>query len=67
MEVACYSMDLYCDRAGCRVSLSGFDGPDNFTGRTYSECKREAKKLGWRWRKEGQVCPACAKNKDQQR
>jgi len=59
--VGCYSMDLYCD-VDC-------DEPDfgencsyrtNYTGRTHSDCKRQAQADGWSFRKNGIViCPGC--------
>ncbi len=70
MIVGCYSMDLYCDtaqedRSKCRVGWE-YNGPPVYTGRTESECLREARKDGWlftRDRPRKAYCPKCAKER----
>ena len=70
MIVGGYTLDLYCrDSAASKVT----EGPDphayrtgfeQFYGRTYSECKRQAVKAGWRFDKDDDVtCPWCLKKK----
>ena len=67
-EVSCYSMDLYCDGPDHR-DKHGFRSrvPDVFTGHTFAECIRAARKDGWSWNPKGKgeqgsgraVCPKC--------
>lgn len=67
---ACYSMDLYC-RYGAHGDNSkpgnhsyGSE-PEQFTGETYGECKRQAQALGWWFTSLPDhtievVCPTCS-------
>ena len=68
-EVGCYSTDLYCDVPTCKGHIE-YDGSTGFsrssasyTGQTGAECRRQARKVGWRFlRLEGGtvvVCPRC--------
>lgn len=61
MIVGCYSLALYCDGPGCLVRREG-DGV--FTAETGAECRREARKRGWRLnlRAGTALCPQCVKN-----
>lgn len=66
-QVGCYSLDLYCDGP---AHPSYPTDPANYTGRTYSECARYARRDGWviDKRREGRecgyaLCPACRRLK----
>lgn len=48
-EVSCYSMDLYCDSPEHPVHANV---PDVYTGRSFSDCIRQARKDGWLFRKD---------------
>lgn len=67
MIVGCYSMDLYCDTNHSQGASSreyGLAQRDQYTGRTEGACKKEARKDGWLFRRNGKVyCPACVKEK----
>ena len=68
MEVSCYSMHLYCDNNVSERSdgIHEFrEFPHMYTGRTNAECKRDAKRDGWKFRKDGiRICPKCTKLRD---
>lgn len=55
-----YSLDLYCDHVNDRHGFDEF--PHNFTGETFSECAKEARKRGWVFHtsKRTATCPKCA-------
>ena len=60
-----YTLDLYCDNPKCKNHIDKknlrYDGPDQFTGETFSQCKRKAKKGGWVFSDDGTIlCPRCA-------
>lgn len=63
MIVGCYVMDLYCDSGqGCRAHDQY--GPRIgrlavYTGHTEAECKRAARKAGWKFKGAQCFCPAC--------
>ncbi len=65
MIVGCYTMDLYCanwhdkDPSTC-VGVSPGYAPQ-FTGQTEAQCKRQARKAGWKFSRWDAICPACAK------
>lgn len=66
MIVGCYTLDLYCDVEGCTYNLrAGQLQPSQYTGVAGTECKRAARKDGWRFQDadDGQraICPVCAK------
>jgi len=69
MEVGCYTLDLYCDNAQGHAPLPvTFRNRDDYTysfsGETYRECKRKAKKAGWTWHRGGRLlCPLCSRMK----
>lgn len=52
--VGCYTLDLYCDERTDR----GMDMKAcQFTGETGGECRRQARKLGWRLEPDRHLCP----------
>lgn len=58
MEAKCYTLDIYCDAKNAAHGRQEF--PHQFTGRTYTDCKRQAKRRGWRFRRDDrQLCPRC--------
>lgn len=67
MIVGCYTLHLYCDferdgkHGGVETYKIGW--PAEFTGKTESECLKEARKAGWRiFKAEGKAkCPRCVK------
>lgn len=70
--VGCYSMDLYCDHPEhCKYSGDVWPFPSVYSGRSESECLRNAKKDGWKIdkKKDGErgmgswfcLCPAHTK------
>jgi hypothetical protein len=65
--VGCYTMDLYCLRETCeREKLANTfrpavqPCPHQFTGQTEAQCRREARRVGWRFSKGDVTCPHCA-------
>ncbi len=69
MIIGCYDMHLYC-------SNDPIDGGDiehpyrylpfYYSGQTLGQCKRQARKQGWLFKKDGRtICPLCRKNKTQ--
>jgi hypothetical protein len=71
MIVGCYSMHLYCDTGNAKPGYPGDSGnsPHNharpgfaeFTGPTEGDCKRQARKQGWRFSRDNKVyCPICS-------
>lgn len=75
MIVGCYSLHLYCvydelptwyhHEHGDEPVPFGFHAyrefPAEFDGRTEAECKRQARKRGWKFRDGDVLCPRCAK------
>jgi hypothetical protein len=68
MMVGCYSLHLYCDRAGCpngRALPDGDQGrpPGEFThDKNEAGAMRRARKAGWKILTDWTcLCPACAK------
>ncbi len=73
MEVSCYDMHLYCDygsdipNTGLPYDqdskLHGFmEMPHELTGKDRAECVRDARKMGWVFKRDGRtICPKCAK------
>lgn len=55
----CYSLDLYCDSKEHGFSLVMGD----YTGETFGECARSARKDGWviRTAMRTATCPRCSK------
>lgn len=48
MISACYSMELYCDCLACQAAPRRNYVPDSeYTGETWGECARQARKDGW--------------------
>ena len=67
MIVGGYSMDLYCDKAGCNNGHRGSNmGEVQYVGETRSECVREARRDGWRFSRSKSpkeaYCPECSKS-----
>jgi len=63
MEAAGYSLDLYCDGPDhfdkSPPKITSVD--DHFYGQTYGEVKRDAKKAGWTYTRDGkQICKYCS-------
>lgn len=65
MIVGCYTLDLYCknypepwvksDRHDYKEHF-----PTAYTGHTLAECKRDARRDGWRFTRDGDcICPIC--------
>lgn len=69
MIVGCYSMDLYCDTGHNATGMASMREYQlaqrhQYTGKTEAECKREARKDGWLFRRDGRVfCRVCVKDK----
>lgn len=70
MIVGCYTLHLYCRHAGGKSDNRHLYGlsPAEFTGRTYSECRRTAMKHGWRFHRakgtpgdDDVTCPWCVR------
>jgi hypothetical protein len=70
--IGCYTLTLYCDGPGCAEPTTHLPRNADFTGRNYSACVRDARRLGWRVRRtqttsvlgSGQaLCPDHAKEK----
>jgi hypothetical protein len=60
MKVGGYALDLYCDLTNPNHEFGQF--PEQFVGKTLSECKKEAREKGWIIRKRGKdTCPKCSK------
>lgn len=62
LYASCYSMDLYCDHAS---EAHGFDEfPHTFTGETFGECARQARRRGWVFHKAARTatCPKCSRS-----
>ena len=64
MIVGCYTLDLYCDTRK-RCEHSDFTGllhiPNQYTGRTFTECRKHALIDGWIFHRNKTVtCPKCA-------
>lgn len=56
--VGCYSMDLYCDGENPAHTYKEF--PHCYTAQLGSTCKKNARKAGWRFLKDGRAyCPKC--------
>lgn len=52
-------MDLYCDTPECPTGNTTYNRV-TYTGRTESQCLREAKEQGWKFTKERKsYCPKC--------
>lgn len=65
-EAGCYSLDLYCRHASAYPDqLHAYDEfPHQFTAEHGSTCRREARKRGWIFHRDGEVtCPKCARRK----
>ena len=69
MIAGCYSLDLYCEDAEggpCPVPWNKF--PDTFTGETWGQCVRQARRAGWRITRDRRAyCPECSGKKDRPR
>lgn len=55
-----YSLDLYCDIDTKDCTIHPYNCfPHQFTGETFSECKRDAINRGWKFKRDGtHICPA---------
>lgn len=59
MVTAGYTLDLICDCSKCRTTQNHYEiATGEYTGDTYSECARQAKKEGWRISKDKIYCSA---------
>ena len=55
----CYLLDLYCDHLNNDHGWTEF--PHQFTGQTYGECAKVARKSGWIIHRDNTAtCPKCA-------
>ncbi len=64
MMASGYSIHLYCDAIGPEGLSRGPHGydefPHEFTGETFGECARSARRTGWRFKRDGtHICPKC--------
>lgn len=61
LYAGCYSLDLYCDRESAEHRFQEF--PHQYTGETFGECAREARRDGWiiRTRLRTATCPKCSR------
>jgi hypothetical protein len=59
MIVGCYTLDLYCDCPECQIQETF---PQQFVGKTFQACVREAREKGWRISTNAMTayCPQCA-------
>jgi len=68
MIVGAYSLHLYCDNGNSEPDcvgpkeISGHDYSDpgfaEFTGQTEAECKKKARRRGWKFTRDGRaLCP----------
>lgn len=59
MVINGYTVDIYCDYCDCFYGR----GFTQAVGRTYSDCKRQLERRGWRFRRtkdgEKHSCPGC--------
>ena len=74
MMAACYTLDLYCDNenlveVGVRWGMPKFEDANHaydeggrwqYTGETFAECARQARRDGWLISKKRQLCPKCS-------
>lgn len=65
MIVGGYSLHLYCDAAEWGDPPHTYsEFPHEFTGETYGECAKKARKRGWVLRRDRTaVCPKCRNSK----
>lgn len=57
-EAGCYSLHLYCDQDNPAHGYGEF--PYEYTGQTLGECKRHARRQGWKFhRDQTHTCPRC--------
>lgn len=58
-----YSMDLYCDYPHHTNNSKYHEmWQDQFVGKNRTDCKYQAQKIGWKFKKDGTViCPICNK------
>lgn len=65
MEAAIYSLDLYCDSdMHMELHPTKYLSLDaQYTGETYSDCKRQAKADGWKWIEGQNICDKCFKQR----
>lgn len=71
-QVGCYTLHLYCDRGEeCwrrrPENREVRDRPDEIIGETASECRKKARKRGWKLKgayRDGDVCPECAESEE---
>ena len=70
MITGCYALHLYCRHSSVSTGAPVTDteirrhgqGPAEFTGPTLRAARREARRLGWRFRGGDVVCPACVRD-----
>lgn len=58
-----YTLDLYCDHSSPRHGWGEF--PHQYTGETFGECARRARRVGWIIRTEARTatCPKCSEKR----
>jgi hypothetical protein len=58
-----YSLDLYCDHSNYQHGRDEF--PHQFTGETFAECAKIAKRVGWIVHRKTRTatCPKCSKRR----
>lgn len=58
-----YTLDLYCDRKGCKRGAYGNPRAQQFSDESKAVCRRLAKRAGWHvdYTKGAAVCPGCAR------
>jgi hypothetical protein len=68
MIVSGHSMDLYCRKSGYSTNDEPKVGhpvgylPHHFVGNSFADCKRQARLVGWKFHRDGDVtCPLCQK------
>lgn len=60
--VGCYQLELYCvcctglERQYALNGRAASGNPAEYTGRTFSECKRQAQRHGWRFYRDSDGC-----------
>lgn len=64
MIVGCYSLQLYCNHQEAGQCGSCTAWPGEFTGRTESDCLRQARLAGWLIRKRPDEKVRCPKHRN---
>lgn len=58
--IGCYTLDLYCQHREAKGHARLY-GPDQFTAETGAECRRDARRRGWKLNMQTHeaTCPKC--------